>query len=204
MKTKDIVITKKEIIKAIRKGELETGAYFDLQELPYIGNCNVCAVGAVFRHALKLPNNVGSALVITAGCGCAIFDRDGGPPLDELRQKYLNRGDWLTVLSDVFESNYSTEEERQSKTIEYVEENFPETVSINGSDLDRARDRAWNKLRNAAFFDRALNFKHPFPKRTTYSKYTTAEKETLTKEYGKFLKKRIKDGFLCERKNYIS
>lgn len=182
---KEITITKKQIIKAIQRGELGHHGWVQNSQLPYVGDCRVCAVGAVFRHALKLPNNVVDVLASEAGVGSC----------DPVSAKSaLEREDWLTALSHVFECDagrYAGIEKQRKVVIDFVEKNFPAKVAIEPSALEAARDEAFQDL--LFYADSRQDFEHPFPRRNTKSKYTQDEREVLIKAFSKYLRKKYKD-----------
>jgi hypothetical protein len=95
-------ISRKTILKAIKKEPLRAGEWVDKSDLKTVGNCHVCAVGAVLRTA-GLPNNqIGnSAWNLMAGANPVTWGDDH--MIAEEAAQIAKEGNHLAALSAYFE-----------------------------------------------------------------------------------------------------
>lgn len=181
-------ITKKEIIKALQTEPLIHQMWVKKDNLPEVGDCGVCAVGAVLRHC-RIPNDVLDSYTNSIeGTGSA-----------EEAQRALERGDYLSALSMTFEQKSYVEAGTKAdaasrrRAIEFVEKNFPAKIALDKSKLQKARENAFDSLVNAAYVaEHYEGFVHPYPDKVSCCAYNPAERRKLTKAYTAFLKKQEK------------
>lgn len=151
---KDIVVTKEQIIKALKAEPLKQGRWILEDGLTAINNCQVCAVGAVLRH-LNLPNNEVSEIAID-------LDRYKHSPDNEpeeyTREQYLahhvpalftDDTQWLSAISGIFESASSASEGKKD-VIDFVKKYVTRPLIIPGDKLKEARDSARRSVYNLA------------------------------------------------------
>jgi hypothetical protein len=143
---KDIVITKEHIIKALKTEELKQGDWVAKAELPVVGNCAVCAVGAVLRH-INLPNNeiytVANSLD-TYGYPAYLHTEEDK---ENHRVEMFNEAGtmWLWVLSDIFEEAATAREGRDA-VIAFVKKHCKKDKIIPGDFLEDMKESARSSI----------------------------------------------------------
>lgn len=160
-------ITKKEILKALETEPLEQGHWVALEGLPTVGTCRVCAVGAVLRHC-GLTN-----VEISEYAGQVVRAQS----ID--RNLTLEDGDWVSALSDIFERS------GKKAAIRFVQERFPDKVSIDRKVLRDIRSRSLVDFARALARAEADGFR-PRSSRVTLGrliKMSHASRRKLQKEY---------------------
>lgn len=179
-------ITKKQIIKALKTEPLERGHWVQNRSLPYKGTCNVCAVGAVLRHA-----GLANSAIHVLGFGLKFAGFDAAPRLPRANENAisvgrtaLEAGQWLVGLSYVFESAH-TDEDGRKRAIAFVEEHFPESVVLPDRQVKAAKTSAFQDM--VCDIYATPDFKPPV--RLDKKRFTVAEREKLTKAYSRYLRK---------------
>lgn len=138
-------ISRDTIIEALKTENLGHRGWVGRSSLPYIGDCEVCAVGGIFRH-LGLPNSK-----IASGA----FDNAHDPIASNVEIP-LAKGDYLGALSSLFESERvrrMTQKSARRVLVNFVKKNFPSRIRLadplhipSQADLDAAR-ADWESLR---------------------------------------------------------
>lgn len=124
-----MIITRREILKAIRTEKLKEGGFIHLNkdELGYDDTCKVCAVGAVLRSA-GVGNgsiNIIAQLLLEAG-----YYSDEGDEHTELEAKrYLNA---LSVKFEKLASVYGAGKRTKDKLAIFIKKYFPKTINVEG------------------------------------------------------------------------
>lgn len=135
-----MIITRKEILKAIRTENLRAGSPIELRwdarglDLIEDEKCKVCAVGAVFRQIGIKSTNIESCFRSVVMLTTSNASEDGNQA-QELRLK-----NYLAALSIKFEklaTSYGCGKKTRTKLAEFVKVNFPEEI--------RVRIPAWAK-----------------------------------------------------------
>lgn len=123
-------ITKQQVLKALETEPLKRGQWVDRAYLNYIGDCNVCAVGAVLRQAGLTNREIYlsvRAQSIRSGC-------------EDPNQTV--KTDPLTALSEVFETK------GKKAAIEFVKKKFPKTITLSDTKLRKVKHRIWKSIEN--------------------------------------------------------
>jgi len=185
-------VTKAQIIKALKTENISIGyGWTEHEDLPEVGNCHVCSVGAVLRSC-KLPNNTISELCndpdfITCPYSCD----DDAIAIDEA----LERGDYFSALSMCFEGDPVEQDAKKAlkRAIKLVQDHFPAKITIKESEVKKARLAAFSSLLyHAATAEECEGFEHPYSGLNP-DDYTPAQKTKLAKAYAKFFKKHKMD-----------
>lgn len=126
------IITHERIIKALRTEPLKSGHWVENPDLEEVGNCGVCAVGAVLRSC-RFTNNKINAV------GDILLDyiEYRGSMQDSIENALASQ-QWMVALSNAFEffdryRDLSKDNDRRSvvnKTITFVKRNLPKRFKI--------------------------------------------------------------------------
>lgn len=110
---KQITITRKQVIKALRTERLRKGQWMRAENGDEIENCQVCAVGAVLRDRV-VPQNVSVA--------------------NEAIGRLTRRGGPLLTLSDRFEDEAAEwtrfTKPRREKLVRWAKKNLPASFRV--------------------------------------------------------------------------
>lgn len=120
-------VLKKTIIRALKTEPLQTGQFVEKPDLRKVGDCNVCAVGAVLR-ATGATNYQIAKHTGWANGGVCIFSCESQRRIIQL----LERKDYMSALSSYFEDLVFGEptKAQRRKLIAFVEKNFPNRVPL--------------------------------------------------------------------------
>lgn len=135
MTTVQTIITKADVIKALKTERLDTGAFFREEW------CSVCAVGAVLRKCGVPDDNIGNVghrmQRYTESKHSAVLD-DTAKMKDVTR---LIKADcWLAALSAYYEGVAKGDRE---KTIAFVKERFPAKLDVTNIVANNNPDMWW-------------------------------------------------------------
>jgi hypothetical protein len=125
------IITKAQVIKALRTEPLEAQAFFH-SEYATLERCNVCAVGAVMRQTscLKWAQENGLRPVRIA----QMLTNDQYKTNHPVRQ--IKEGNYFGGLSSFFEKYYTKKREKdgvraaRAMMVEFVKKHFPAAVEV--------------------------------------------------------------------------
>lgn len=127
-----IIITKEEIIEALDTEPLATGYWvnfggdFDGTFRKSLGECAVCAVGAIFKH--KLSGDL-SAYAVERHID-ELMRHMGSLHDPRQAEEHAEAGRYLQAISCVFEGTAGDMDKRREVTIKFVKEEFPEKIFL--------------------------------------------------------------------------
>ena len=169
----DIVFTRGEILRALKREPLRRGEFVEKSNLPMVGNCNVCAVGAVLRGC-GFRNNEISVLARE------VVDY----PISSRPHELLKAGDWTSALSSMFEMQPS-DRAGQKAVLDFVRKHFPATVTLRGEHIKEIIDVETDDMFDKAMYD--YSFKEQVKTVPKYDTRSKREKLAFIEKYAQYL-----------------
>ena len=129
-----MIIEKRTVIKALREEPLESGSFFDKNN---VKNCKVCAVGAVVRKSLKGKINGLTRNTLVSYCETITNEEY----INEDVEYLLAKRNYLGALSTFFEWEAGSDDdsdcsgpnitpELRETLVEFVRKNFPTRFKV--------------------------------------------------------------------------
>lgn len=127
-------IYREQILKALLTEPLQGGQWVEKEYLHEIGDCRVCAVGAILRSCLKMTNSEiheNGARVTNNRCvRNGLYDNINYPKNELKKKNYLGA---LSIFFEdlVYRRNDGATPNDRVKLCKFVLDNFPSRITVN-------------------------------------------------------------------------
>lgn len=137
-------IKRAQILLALRTENIGHLGWTENPDMPAVGDCKVCAVGAVLRRC-GLPNNEIESLASSEIFKASAY---GSCSTEEQALELLDEGRWMDALSTIFEGNFTKHDKQKGleRAAKFVKKHFPKEVTLSNETVREARRRGFFSL----------------------------------------------------------